>query len=169
MNEDPLLPPLPDKAADLKSRPSRARYDKVKSTLDVKWRRRAPQGERMMRELIDTLWDHFGDDPWTWCGVWLPQPDGKAFQPGQARPSPAPGAVAREGLLGDCYSGNAPKSAPIVDGEGARLFVPVQDKNGKAWAVFEARSKAAFDDMDTRWLERLLKVFQTIDRPEAPL
>ena len=168
MNEDPLLPPLPTPGKDLKNRPSRARYDKVKSTLDVKWRRRAPQPERMLRELIDELWDHFGDDPWTWCGVWTPQPDGKAFQPGQARPSPAPAAATAEGLLQQCFADNASKSAPVSDGQGARLFSPIQDKNGKAWAVFEARSKTAFDDMDARWIDRLFKVFQTIERPEAP-
>ncbi len=45
---------------DIKARPSRARYDKVKHVLDLKWRRRAPQTERMMREIVDELWDAFG-------------------------------------------------------------------------------------------------------------
>ena len=147
---------------NINDRPSRARYDKVKSILDVKWRRRAPQPERMMRELVDTLWDHFGEDPWTWCGLWTPQPDGKAYQPGQARPSPAPAPAAAEGALQECFSANLPKTAA------GSIFVPVQDKNGRAWSVFEVRSKAAFDDMDARWLERLFKVFQTIERPLPP-
>ena len=32
---------------DIRERPSRARYDKIKSTLDLKWRRRALQSERI--------------------------------------------------------------------------------------------------------------------------
>jgi len=152
-----------DSSRDILNRPSRARYDKVKHGLDLKWRRRAPQAERMMREIVDGLWDAFGGSPWTWCGVWMPQPDGKAFQPGQARPEPAAAAVLAEGHLGEAFS----KGEPRLNGAG--IAVPVLDKNGRAWAVFEAKSSADFDDMDARWIERLFKAFQTIERPEHPL
>ncbi|MFI5361300.1 MAG: hypothetical protein ACHQ49_04965 [Elusimicrobiota bacterium] len=152
-----------DSSRDILNRPSRARYDKVKHGLDLKWRRRAPQAERMMREIVDGLWDAFGGSPWTWCGVWLPQPDGKAFQPGPARPDPAAAAVPVEGARGEALSSAAPKRAA------GGIFVPVLDKNGRAWAVFEAKSSADFDDMDARWIERLFKAFQTIERPEHPL
>ena len=54
----------PDAPRDILNRPSRARYDKVKHVLDLKWRRRAPQAERMMREIVDGLWDAFGGSPW---------------------------------------------------------------------------------------------------------
>ena len=155
--------PAPDASRDILNRPSRARYDKVKHGLDLKWRRRAPQSERMMREIVDGLWDAFGGSPWTWCGVWTPQPDGKAFQPGQARPGPAPAAVPAAGALAETLSSGEPRRA------GGVIFVPVLDKNGKAWAVFEARASADFDDMDARWIERLFKAFQAIDRPEPPL
>ena len=147
---------------NIKDRPSRARYDKVKHGLDLKWRRRTPQPGRMMREIIDGLWDAFGESPWTWCGIWTPQPDGKEFQPGAARPSPAPQAVSAEGLIGNCFLANAPQR------EDTRIAVPVQDKNGRAWAVFEAKSPVAFDEMDERWIERMFKAFQTIERPEPP-
>lgn len=148
---------------DIRDRPSRARYDKIKSTLDLKWRRRALQSERMTRELTDHLWEAF-ENPWTWCGFWLLQPDGKAFQPGPARPEservaiPNEGAIAEAVKLGDAKSGNT------------TIFVPVFDKNQRIWAVFEARSTAAFDDMDARWIERLFKPFQTIEKlpPQAP-
>ncbi|UPT74208.1 MAG: hypothetical protein M0D55_00050 [Elusimicrobiota bacterium] len=42
--------------------------------------------------------------------------------------------------------------------------MPVLDKNARVWAVFEARSTVAFDDMDARWIERLFKPFQTIEK-----
>lgn len=148
---------------DIKDRPSRARYDKVKHALDLKWRRREPQPERMMREVVDGLWDAFGGSPWTWCGLWLPQPDGKAFQPGAARPEPAPAAVPAEGLLGGAYAAGEPRS------DGGDIAVPVLDFNGKPWAVFQAKASAPFDEMDARWIERMFKAFQSIQRPEKPL
>ena len=156
MSEDFQLTP-PSK--DIKDRPSRARYDKIKSTLDLKWRRRALQNERMTRELADHLWDAFGGSPWTWCGFWLLQPDGKAFQPGPARPDPATAPIKAEGEIG------AALTALEVKAGGTTIFVPVLDKSARVWAVFEARSTAAFDDMDARWIERLFKPFQTIDKP----
>lgn len=155
--------PAPDASKDIANRPSRARYDKVKHALDLKWRRRAPQTERMMREIVDGLWDAFGGSPWTWCGVWLPQPDGKAFQPGAARPEPASAAVKADGHLGEAYA----KGKPGLNG--TDIAVPVLDKNGRAWAVFQAKSSAPFDDMDARWIERMFKAFQAIERPEHPL
>ncbi len=111
----------------------------------------------MTRELADALWDAF-EKPWTWCGFWLLQPDGKAFQPGPARPEPAPAAVPNEGPFADAIRTTEPVRA------GEKIFVPVLDKNARVWAVFEARSTAAFDDMDARWIERLFKPFQTIEK-----
>lgn len=148
---------------DIRERPSRARYDKIKSTLDLKWRRRALQSERMTRELADNLWDAF-ENPWTWCGFWLLQPDGKLFQPGPARPAPAPAPVPVEGAIAEALRTGDSKSG------GTTMFVPVFDKNARVWAVFEARSSAPFDDMDARWIERLFKPFQTIEKlPPQPL
>ncbi|MDE2491908.1 MAG: hypothetical protein KGM24_13765 [Elusimicrobia bacterium] len=161
MNDDENLPPIPKPGQNLKARPSRARYDAVKRVLDVKWRRRAPQPERMMREAVDALWDAFEASPWTWCGFWLLQPDGRALQPGPARPEAAPSAVALEGLLGEALAG-APRRA-----EG-RIAVGFLDRANKPWAVFEARATAPFEDMDARWLEQLLKVFRDVERPAPP-
>jgi len=148
---------------DIRDRPSRARYDKIKSTLDLKWRRRALQSERMTRELTDHLWEAF-EKPWTWCGFWLLQPDGKAFQPGPARPDSDRLAIPNEGAIADALRSGEAKAGNTT------IFVPVFDKNQRVWAVFEARSTAAFDDMDARWIERLFKPFQTIEKlpPQAP-
>ncbi len=148
---------------EIRERPSRARYDKIKSTLDLKWRRRALQSERMTRELADALWDAF-ENPWTWCGFWLLQPDGKAFQPGPARPESDRVAIPNEGAIAEALKSGDAKAGNTT------IFVPVFDKNQRVWAMFEARSSAAFDDMDARWIERLFKPFQTIEKlpPQAP-
>ncbi len=146
---------------DIRERPSRARYDKIKSTLDLKWRRRALQSERMTRELTDHLWGAF-ENPWSWCGFWLLQPDGKTFQPGPARPEPAPAQIPVEGAIADALRTGDSKSG------GTTMFVPVFDKNARVWAVFEARSTVPFDDMDARWIERLFKPFQTIEKALPP-
>jgi hypothetical protein len=160
-NADDGLPPLPDDKK-FSGRPSRARYDKVKAVVDLKWRRRAPQPERMMRDLVDALWDAFGGNPWTWCGFWLPQPDGKAFHAGAARPDHAPSPAPMDGPAGRALAAGEPQR------DAASVAAPVLDKNGRAWAVFEVRSSSAFDDMDVRWIEQLLRPFQSIERPAPP-
>ena len=162
MNE-PERTPDHDALRDITGRPSRARYDLVKRALDLKWRRRTPQPERMMREIVDALWDAFGGSPWTWCGMWALQPDGKAFQPGPARPEPAPAAIPVAGLAGEAFAAGEPKR------QGGDIAVAVLDKNGRPWFVFEAKASAPFDDMDARWIERLFKVFQLMEKPEHPL
>ncbi|MBI4370801.1 MAG: hypothetical protein HY552_00740 [Elusimicrobia bacterium] len=142
-------------------RPSRARYGKIKTALDLKWRRRRPQPERMTRELVDALWETFGDQPWTWCGFWTPA-DGGIFQPGPARPAPAAVPAPPGGLLGEALARGQPRLGPGV------IAVPALDRDGRVWAVFEARSAAAFDEMDARWLERLLKSFQVLEPSATP-
>jgi hypothetical protein len=161
MNENEE-PSASDASRDILNRPSRARYDKVKHALDLKWRRRAPQPERMMREVVDGLWDAFGGSSWTWCGMWIPQPDGKAFQPGPARPEPASGATPAAGLLGESFASGEPRL------KGGDIAVAVLDKNGRSYFVFQAKSTEPFDDMDARWIERMFKAFQTIERPDLP-
>ena len=145
-------------AKDFSARPSRARYDKVKSTLDLKWRRRQLQSDRMMREVVDQLWDVFGGQPWTFCGFWILQPDGTAFQPGPARPEAGKAPRPSTGPIGLALTALDSKAGAT------EIFVPTFDKNQRVWAVLEVRSPAPFDDMDARWLERLLKAFQTVER-----
>jgi hypothetical protein len=154
---DDLIPPRPQ-PRDIKERPSRARYDKVKTTLDLKWRRRQPQAERLMREVVDTLWNAFMDAPWTSCGIMTLQPDGLGLQPGPGRPLPG-AARPLDGLAAKALSTGQPAF------EGGEIAVPIYEKSGKTWAVFEAKSSAPFEDMDARWIERLLKPFNDIDKP----
>ncbi len=136
----------------LAGRPSRARYDRVRTALDRKWRRRDPQPERMLRELVDALWDAFEGGGWTWCGAWQVGPDGRTLTPSRAFPAAA-SAAPSSGPLFDALA-----AASTARGPGA-IAVPVADKDGRVWAALEVKSSSDFDDMDARWLERLVKPF----------
>lgn len=163
MKDDLIPPSQPPK--DIRDLPPRHRYEKIKRELDLKWRRRDPMPERMMRESVDHLWDAFSKDPWTWCGMWTLQPDGRGLLPGPGRDE-APQARPLEGLIADCFTGKDSKLGQ--DGGTHAIAVPVMDMNGRPWAVFVARASAPFNEVDARWIEQVLKAFRAIKRPEPP-
>lgn len=171
----PELPP----ADKLKGRPSRARYDKVHHELERKWRRRELKAERMMREITDLLWDQFAGAPYSWCGFYTLQDDGQALILGPHRDRPACSPLPMHGVCGQvAQSGKAMNVADVKalgaayvechPGTVSELALPVFDHKGKVIAVFDVDSEqpAAFDEMDQRWLERILKHFQDVGRPE---
>ena len=171
------LPEMPEEQIDIKGRPSRARYDKVRHELDRKWRRRELKSGRMMKEVVDMLWDAF------WRAVFLVRllcasagrPD-LVLGPHRDKPALALpmhgvcGQVAKTGkamlvpdvgALGDAHVECDPKNK-------SEIAVPVFDRDGKVIAVFDVDSEqpAAFDEMDQRWLERILKSFQDVGKVE---
>lgn len=168
MSQD--LPELPiDK---FKGRPSRARYDAVYHELDRTFRRRAPTPDRLMREIVDMLWDQFGDKPYSWCGFYTLQPDGQALILGPHRDKPACSPLPMHGVCGQVARSGVPMNVPDVKALGdnhvvcdprnvSELCLPVYNKDQKLFAVFDVDSvqPAAFDEMDVRWLERILKAF----------
>jgi putative methionine-R-sulfoxide reductase with GAF domain len=160
----------------LMERPSRARYEKVRAELDKKWRRRELRSDRMMREVVDALWDVFAGAPYSWVGFYLLSPDGSQLVLGPHREKPACSPIPLTGVCGKALQTGASQNVPDVKALGAahiecdpknlsEIAVPVFDKNGKAYAVLDVDSeqKAAFDEMDQRWLERLVKPFQDVD------
>lgn len=170
------LPPLPEKDDNLMGRPSRARYDRVYHTLDRKWRRRELSKERMMREVVDELWDQFAGAPYSWCGFYSLQPDGQALILGAHRDKPACSPLPMHGVCGQVARTGKAMIVPDVKALGeahvecdpknvSEICVPVRDYDGKVIAVFDVDSAqpAAFDEMDQRWLERILKYFEKIE------
>ncbi len=160
---------------ELKERPSRARYDRVRMTLDRKWRRRHPDRDRMMREVVDVLWDSFAGAPYSWCGFYLPAKDGKSLVLGPHRDKPACSPIPMHGMCGSLLSSRMPVIVPDVKALGKKhlacdpkarseIAVPVFDAEGQVAAVFDVDSLelGAFDEMDQRWLERILKPFREI-------
>ncbi|MBI4375472.1 MAG: GAF domain-containing protein [Elusimicrobia bacterium] len=176
--DDGIQKRLEERDALLK-RPSRARYDKVHARLEQKWRRRELKAERMMREVVDELWDHFADNPYSWCGFYVLSPSGQDLMLGPHRDKPACSPLSLQGACGRALREGKPVVFPDVKAlsEGyiechpdtaSEIALPVFDAHGKVWAVFDvdSRNKSAFDDMDQRWLERILKHFQSLAKSE---
>ena len=138
----------------LAGRPSRARYDRVRVALDGKWRRREPQPERMLREVVEALWDAFEPAGWSAVRVWLADGEG-ALKAGHGLPAPETSPAASG-------AARARESNATVVEVGA-AFTPVSDLDGRVWAVLETRSPGGFDEMDARWLERLVKPLAVSD------
>ena len=168
-----------EEADSLKERPSRARYDKVRMTLDKKWRRRELKSERMMREIVDALWDNFEGAPYSWCGFYVLSPDGSQLNLGPHRDKPACSPLPMHGVCGAVLKKGSSMIVPDVAALGeahvecdpknkSEIAVPVFDREGKVWAVFDVDSERpnAFNEMDQRWLERLLKAFADVGKPE---
>jgi putative methionine-R-sulfoxide reductase with GAF domain len=143
----------------MKLRPARARYNKVQADLDLKWRRREISPERRMREIVDELWLNFEKSPYSWCGFYVLAKEGSALNLGPHRDSPRASPLGLESLCGKALTGASTLVAP------SEIAVPVRDDAGKAWAVFNAVSEKspAFDEMDKRWLERILDRFRQVD------
>ena len=172
MRED--FPPMPgDENVDMKTRPSRARYDKVRHELERKWRRRtgATNG-RLMREIVETLWGHFEGAPYSWIGFYTLSPDGSQLMLGPHRDKPACSPLPLHGVCGKALQTGKTQNVPDVKVLGdahvecdpknlSEIAVPVFDKNNKVFAVLDvdSQTKAAFDEMDQRWLERIVRVF----------
>jgi len=160
------MTPFNEEDNKIKERPSRARYDKARVTLERKWRRRELKSDRMMREVVDALWDNFAGAPYAWCGFYLLGNGGLVLSHHRDKPAPSP--LPMDGLCGAVAQKGAPMIVPeALEGQ-SEIALPVFDYQGKVWAVLDVRGQTpnAFDEMDQRWLERILKTFQDIGRPE---
>ncbi len=162
----------------LKQRPSRARYDRVHKTLEGKWRRRQLTTDRMMRDVIEALWDNFGGSPYSWCGFYLLAPNGAELSLGPHRDKPACNPLSLHGVCGKVLKSGLPLVVSDVKALGpehiacdakvvSEIAVPVFDFAGKVFGVLDVDSyePAAFDEMDQRWLERLVRPFQDVGKP----
>src|SRR3989338_984600 len=163
----------------LKGRPSRARYNKVHATLERKWRRRELKSDRMMREIVDELWEQFAGSPYSWCGFYLWGPSDRELILGPHRDKPCCSPLSLDGVCGKVAQSGESMIVPDVKVLGgayvecdpstvSEIVMPVFDHKGKIVGVFDVNSaeKDAFNDMDQRWLERILKSFQEVGRPE---
>lgn len=171
MSED--LPDLPQGDDKIKGRPSRARYDKVYHELDRRFRRRVPTPERLMREIVDLLWENFENAPYSWCGFYVLAPDGQSLTLAAHRDKPACSPLPMHGVCGRVARSGKSMIVPDVRALGdahvecdprnlSEVCLPVYNKDQKIFAVFDADSASlnAFDEMDERWLERILKNFE---------
>jgi putative methionine-R-sulfoxide reductase with GAF domain len=163
----------------LKNRPSRARYDKVRHELDRKWRRRTDKRhDRMMKEIVDELWGQFENAPYSWVGFYFWSPDQTQLILGPHRDKPACSPIALHGVCGSVIKTGQSRLVPDISKLGdahiecdprnkSEICVPVFDIKGKVWGVLDVDSEQlnAFDEMDQRWLERMVKEFADMERP----
>lgn len=178
-NDSGDLPEMPVRDENIKGRPSRARYNKVHAALERKWRRRELSAERMMREIVDELWDTFAGAPYSWCGFYIVGAPGQGLALGPHRDKPACTPLPLHGVCGKAAQAGESMIVPDVKALGdayvccdpkavSEISVPVFNRDGKVWAVFDADSEQAraFDAMDERWLERILARFRDIGKVE---
>ncbi len=173
--------PTQSEEIDIKERPSRARYNLVHATLERKWRRRRNlEPGRMMQEVIEELWEQFSGSPYSWCGFYRFKPGSDSMVLGPHRDKPACSPLPLHGVCGKTAKSGEPVVVPDVKELGdahvecdprnvSEVVVPVFDRDGEVWAVLDVDSekKAAFDEMDVRWLERILKPFRNLNRPSG--
>ena len=165
-NDLPAMPEGDDRR--LKARPSRARYDKVHHNLERRWRRRCDQRhDRMMKEIVDEIWDQFANSPYAWCGFYVFSPDGSQLLLGHHRDKSAGSPLPMQSVAGKAVTTGRTQIVSDAQRRWSEIAVPVFDEKGKAWAALDVESAelGAFDEMDQRWLERLLKVFAQMPRP----
>lgn len=180
-DERELSPELREmqQANAMKGRPSRARYDKAHFNLERKWRRRELKAERMMREIVDELWDTFAGSPYSWCGFYVLAPGGGELVLGAHRDKPACSPLPMHGVCGKAVKDGKTIIVPDVKALGdahiecdprnqSEIAVPVYDAKGKVFAVFDvdSESKNAFDEVDQRWLETIMRNFEKVGKPE---
>lgn len=162
----------------LEARPSRARYNSLYAALDKKWRRRELKKERMMREVVDELWDVFGGKPYSWVGFYLLAANGAELTLGPHRDKPACSPIQLHGVCGKALKTKQTQRVADVKTLGdahiecdpknrSEIAVPVFDYEGKVWAVLDVDSFEvdAFDEMDQRWLEKICRAFESVDDP----
>lgn len=162
----------------LKGRPSRARYNKLYEDLDKKWRRRELKSERMMREIVDALWDNFAHEPYSWVGFYTLAANGVELILGPHRDKPACSPIQLHGVCGKALKTGQTQLVADVKALGdahiecdpnnrSEIAVPVFNHEGKVWAVLDVDSAGAdaFDEMDQRWLERICRHFENVGKP----
>ncbi|MCX5787145.1 MAG: GAF domain-containing protein [Elusimicrobia bacterium] len=172
MNEpNPNVPP---------DRPRRHGYEKVLQAVENRWKRRVVDRVRLMQQIVDLLWEAFGGGAYSWCGFYLPGPSGGDLVLGACRDKPACSPIASHGVCGRALGMAATQIVPDVQALGeahiecdpknrSEIAVPVFGPDGKPFAVLDVDSyaPAAFDEVDQRWLERIVRVLEGSAGPKA--
>ncbi len=122
------------------------------------------------RMFLDCLFDHLGPDPVSWCGFYRVREDTDQLFLAENVPAPACSPIGRHGV---CGRGLREGETVIVEDvrelgdnyvecdpdDRAEIVVPLRSgSEGEWWGVFDADSHrvAAFDEVDARWLPRLM-------------
>lgn len=161
-------------------KPRRHGYEKVLQTIENRWKRRPADRGRIMQHVVDALWDVFGGEAYSWCGFYLPSPDGTQLELGPSRDKPACSPIGTHGVCGKALRAAATQIVTDVRALGdahiecdpknlSEIAVPVFGPDGKPFAVLDVDSYelGAFDPVDQRWLERILRPLESSPAPRS--
>ena len=151
-------------------RPRRHGYEKVLQAVEGRWKRRQADRGMMMQQIVNLLWEAFGGGGYSWCGFYLPAPSGSELVLGPCRDTPACSPIGMHGVCGRAFAAAATQIVPDVRALGdahiecdprnrSEIAVPVFGRDGKPVAVLDVDSQevGAFDEVDQRWLERIVR------------
>ena len=134
----------------------------------------------MMQEIVNTLWDSFGNKVYAWCGFYYPHGEGHELMLGPCRDKPACSPIGTHGVCGKAM--NTKETQVVADvktlggayiecdpSHRSEIAVPVTDESGKILAVLDIDSTTigAFTDEDRRWLERIVRVLRHTAAPNS--
>jgi putative methionine-R-sulfoxide reductase with GAF domain len=172
-----MIEPAPGTPPD---RPRRHGYEKVLQAVENRWKRRTAERGKMMQQIVDLLWEAFGEGAYSWCGFYVPGPAGRDLVLGACRDKPACSPIALHGVCGRALATAATQIVPDVQALGeahiecdpknrSEIVVPVFGPDGKPFAVLDVDSyePAAFDEVDQRWLERIVRPLEGAAPPRA--
>lgn len=161
------------------TKPRRHGYEKVLQAIENRWKRRPADRGRIMQHIVDTIWEIFGEaGTFSWCGFYLPSPDGKQLVLGPSRDKPACNPIGIHGVCGKALSTAATQVVADVKALGdahiecdpknlSEIAIPVFGPDGKPFAVLDVDSYEpdAFDELDQRWLERIVRPLEGSPAP----
>jgi len=167
---------------DEEPEPPKARrhgYEKALVALENRWKRRAAERGKIMQHIIDTLWDVFGEGAFSWVGFYLPMADGENLSLGPHRDKPACSPIGMHGVCGraakemktqivaDVRALGPDRHVECDPANRSEIAVPVRGFDGRVFAVLDIDSKdvGAFDEIDARWLERIIRLLESAPSP----
>src|SRR2546423_1133434 len=96
------------------AKPRRRDYEKVLSALETRWKRRPADRAKIMQDIVDALWDGFGGKVVSWCGFYLPSPDGQSLNLGAHKDKPGPTSIEARGVCGRATAERKTQVVPDV-------------------------------------------------------
>ena len=155
-----------DESSPGTTRPRRRDYEKILSTLETRWKRRPADRAKMMQDIVDGLWEAFGDRIISWCGFYIITSDG---QPSVLGPHQEQAAISY-GVQDICRRAVAERATQVVleahnesgHAAGPEIAIPVIDIKGGVLVVMDVHfaQNAECGDEDRRWLERITRILE---------
>lgn len=126
--------------------------------------------DRRMREVADTLWRFFRTEGVSWVGFYTIDDGKESMTLGPSRDTPACSPIELHGACGKSWRTGRPMIIADVVNLGpeyiacdprdkSELVIPMFDREGECWGVFDAdsRERDAFTEVDLHELRKILE------------